>query len=215
MKGQTQALTAVLITTVTVGAITTAYVWGSPLLEKQQSQSELKQVEQNVINLRDGIESVARGGPDTASEINMNLNQGSVEVDAEKDRIIIATSAEQAPYPRGTWTLVEGESLQNLSIGSGSYAVTGNDLPGVVAVRAGGGEGETGVRYVVEFRNMYTDTPSGARLEKIDIESVGSETFTGETTMLVSNEGEEEDRIKVETGETLERTKTSISVDLR
>lgn len=215
MKGQTQALTAVLITTVTVGTVATAYVWGTPLLEKRQSKAQLEELERGVVDLRGEIVSVARSGSSTTSEVTLGLKSGRLEVNAEEDYIDITKQASAPPYPAGSWTLLKGESLQNLTMGTGSYAAKSSDLPGVVAVKSASGAGSTVVTYRVEFRNLYADTPSGARLEKIDLTSVGRKTATGETTLLITNEGDVRDSVKVATGETLPRKSTQVSVDIQ
>ncbi|MFB6213597.1 MAG: hypothetical protein ABEJ07_03490 [Candidatus Nanohaloarchaea archaeon] len=214
MKGQTQALTAVLITAVTIGTVATAYVWGTPLLEKRQSKAQLDSLENDILNLRDEIVSVSRGGQGTTSEIQLQMD-GRLEVFPGKDYIEVNTQAQAPPYPAGTWTLIKGKNRQNLTIGTGSYGVLGSDLPGVVAVRAASGPGSSSITYRIEFRNLYADTPSGARLRKIDLTSVGRKTATGDTTLLISNEGAVTDRVEVGTGENLERTRRQVSVDIQ
>ncbi len=214
MKGQTQALTAVMITTVTIGAIATAYVWGTPLLEKQQSQAQLQEVERSVINLKDDILSISNSGEGTTTEVEIDVDSGRVEVNPEENYIDITTNTRRPPYPPGRWTLIEGERLQNLSIGEGSYALKESDLPGVVAVRAASGTGDTVITYRVEFRNMYTETPAGPELELVDLQTIGAETATDTVRVLISNDGERKDSIDVN-GENLQRTSTEIEIDLR
>ncbi len=215
MEGQTQALTAVLITSVTVGAVATAYIWGTPLLEKRQSKAELQQVEDDVLNLREEIASVSRSGPQSTSQVDLEVPRGRVEVNGQNNYIEVHTQAQRPPYPSGTWTLIQGKNPRNLSIGSGSYGIEGEDLPGVVAVRAASGSSSTVVTYRIEFRNLYTDTPTGAELRKVKLRSAGRQTATEEANLLISNMGTEEDSIQVETGETLPRTKTIVEIDLQ
>lgn len=216
MKGQTQALTAVLITTVTVGTVATAYVWGTPLLEKRQSKAQLDQMERDIMDLREEIVSVSQGGTGTTAELTLSVpDSGRIEIRPEKDYIDITAQTSAPPYPAGTWTLLKGSSLQNLTIGTGSYASKSSDLPAVVAVRAASGAGATVVTYRVETRNLYSDTPTGPQLEKVDLTSVGRTTATGETTLLLSNEGTDRESIEVATGETLPRKTTEVSVDIQ
>ncbi len=215
MKGQTQALTAVLITSVTIGAIATAYVWGTPLLEKRQSKAQLENVERQVFDLHDAITSVSRNGRGATSTVTLEVDNGRIQVNEELDYIQVFTNAETSPYPRGSWTLIEGSSLQNLSIGSGSYALKGQDMPGVVAVRAAAGAGRSVVTYRIEFRNLYVSDPSGDSLEKIDIQTTGRSSATDEATFVISNEGVSQDRVTVATGEKIPRTKTVVDVDIQ
>lgn len=215
-KGQTQALTAVLITTVTVGTVATAYVWGTPLLEKRQSKAQLDQLQRNVLDLRSEVVSVSRGGTGTTTQLELQLTDGaSVEISPGEDYIDITSQAPAPPYPAGTWTLLEGDSLQNLTIGTGSYAIKSSNLPAVVAVRAASGAGTSVVTYRVETRNMYVETPAGSRLEKIDLQAVGRQTATGDVTLTLSNDGTRQDIVEVATGENYERTVTEVSVDIQ
>lgn len=215
MKGQTQALTAVLITSVTVGAVATAYIWGTPLLQKRQSQAQLQNVEQDALNLRDEIASVSRSGTQSTAKVSVEVPDGRLEVEPEKNYIDITTQSPQPPYAEGTWTLLQGDNTRNLSIGSGSYGIAGEELPGVVAVRAAAGSSSSVVTYRVEFRNLFADTPTGTELRKVDLRATGRKTSTGETTLLLSNEGKENDNIKIETGETLPREKTVVEIDIQ
>lgn len=215
MKGQTQALTAVLITSVTVGAVATAFVWGKPLLEKRQNKAQLDQVERDVFEFQQEIVSVAQSGSDTTAKVDLELENGRLTVNPEQDYIQIQTQSSQVPYVSGTWELLSEGSSQNLTVGTGDYGRKGEDPPGAVAVKAAAGAGSTVVEYRVEFRNLRADTPSGARLEKIDITSVGKKSSTGETTILITNEGTSEDSVKISSGEKLDRKLTRVSVDIR
>ncbi len=215
MKGQTQALTAVLITAVTVGAVATAYIWGMPLLEKRQSKAAFNDAERDIFDLHDSIISVSQSGSGTTSSVELSLEDGDLEVNPGEDYISITTEARDPPYPSGVWTLVKGKSLQNLTIGTGDYGVQGDDLPGVVAVRAASGAGTAVVTYRIEFRNLYVDTPTGARLKKIDLTSTGRTSGTGDITLLVSNEGTAEDQVTVSTGQEFNRRKTRVNIDIQ
>ncbi|MFB6144713.1 MAG: hypothetical protein ABEJ98_05370 [Candidatus Nanohaloarchaea archaeon] len=224
MKGQTQAVTATLITTVIVGSVATAYVWGVPLLEKQQSQANLQNVEQKVLSVYETVTSVSNSGTGTAEKVTVKPPSGDtdsfqVSVNERKDYIEITTNSQNPPYPLDTWTLIKGKSLQNLTFGAGNYALSGSDLPGVVGVRPVGGPGAAVIAYRIEFRNMLSETATGRKLTKIDLEARGKKRSTGETTLVFSNQGIEKDTgsdaVEIGTGEELDRSRTVISVDLR
>ena len=224
MKGQTQAVTAILVTSVIVGSVATAYVWGVPLLEKRQSQSDLNNVEDKILTTYDTIVSVSNGGSGTTQEVNLEPPNSESEtfrirVDEKQDFIEITSGSSGTNYPMDTWTLLRGKSPQNLSFSAGSYALSGVDLPGVVAVRPAGGPSGALVSYRIEFRNMLTETSTGESLGKIDLEVQGQDRANGETTLVFSNQGTEqdigEDAVKIGTNEELSRKRTVVEVDLR
>lgn len=220
MKGQTPAVTAVLITSVIVGSVATAYVWGTPLLEKRQGQADLQSVENSAIQIYEKILAVSDSGSGTTERVEFNSRSGAeLRINEEKDYITITTEAQMSPYPRGSWSLIRGKSLQNLSFGTGDYGIKIDDLPGVLAVRPAGSAGSTTLRYQIEFRNILADTPTGQRLQKIDIRSTGQTRAVDDATLLISNEGKELDlgneRVEVSSGEKLERTRTIVEIDIR
>jgi len=225
VKGQTQAITAVLITSVIVGAIATAYVWGGPLLQKGQAEADLDHIESEVIALHDQIEQISQSGSGAAETITLDLETDTsgnarIEVNETGNYIDVVTAAESVPYPIDTWTLIEGENLQNLSIveegDAGDYAISGQDSSGVVAVYPVGGATENIVTYRVEFRNMLTDTPEGSRLQKIDLETVDGDTETGEVEIVLTNRGDEFDSgYSLSTGESIDRERTVVQINLR
>lgn len=215
MKGQTQALTGVMITAVTVGAVATAYIWGTPLLEKRQGKAEIDQVEADVLNLRDEIVSVSRSGSGTSSSVKLGVSDGRVEVNEKKDFIEVYASGPTTAYAPESWNLIKGSSLQNLTIGSGSYGLKDQELPATVAVKTAPGAGDSVLTYRIETRNLKTETPSGSNLEKIDLVATGRKRSSGETTLQISNVGQEQDTVKTENGEELERQKTLVEVDIQ
>lgn len=220
MKGQTPAITAVLITTVIVGSVATAYIWGTPLLEKRQGQADLQSIENNAVQLHGKIIEVSNSGSGTTERIEFNSISGTeMRINDEEDYIVIETEASQSPYPRGSWNLIRGKSLQNLSFGTGDYGIESNNLPGVLAVRPTGSSGSTVLRYQIEFRNILADNPTGQRLQKIDLRTVGQDRALEDATLLISNEGTEIDagnnRVTVSSGEKLERTRTIVEIDIR
>jgi len=227
VKGQTQAVTAVLITTVMIGAIATAYVWGGPLLQKGQAEADLDQVENEVRTLYENIEQVSESGSGAAETLTLDLDTGGsgetrIDINEDENYIDIVTESGDIPYPRETWTVIEGQNLQNLSIveeeNSGDYGISGQDSKGVVAVRPIGEGSENIVTYRIEFRNMLSQTPDGTKLEKVDIRARDSATETGTVQTVVSNEGQEYDSesdMTLSTGESIERERTVVEIDLR
>ena len=212
MKGQTQAVTAVMITGIMIGTIATVYVWGTPLLEKRESQAQLNQVESDALSLRNSIESVSNSGEGSASEVNIRVSQGSVSVNQTGNDIDITTFAEGSPYPLEAWRVIDGTNIQGLSIGAGDYGLQGEDSPGVVVARAEEGGNSDRVTFRVEFRNLLDADEE--RVEYNNIQLAGSEESTGETVISISNQGLERDTLEINTGEEFDREKTNLRVTL-
>ncbi|MFB6204624.1 MAG: hypothetical protein ABEJ75_03185 [Candidatus Nanohaloarchaea archaeon] len=223
-KGQTQAVTAVLITGITVGAIASVYVWGTPILTKRQGQANVQQVEEQVIGLYNTVVSTSRGGSGTAASVQLDFSSQNARIEyvflnPAQDYInITVSSVPNAPYPPNTWTMVKGSSLQNISIGAGLYGIKGEDLPGVVLVKPHGTSAGK-LTYRVEFRNLYVNTASGKKLEKIDLQAKGGTAAAGATTLRITNAGTRRDTgsngIRLPSGRLINRERTVIRVDLR
>mgnify|MGYP006914273335 CR=1 FL=1 len=212
VKGQTQAVTAVMITGILIGTVAAVYVWGTPLLEKRQSQAELNQVENDVVSLGNSIESVANSGSGAASESNIRISEGEVFVNETGNYIEVTSFSQNPPYPTEAWRIIDGSNLQGLTIGAGDYGIQGQDTPGVVAARATQGGTESQIRYRIEFRNLFDSGDD--EMSYIDINSAGSPRITGETSLSVSNQGIERDEFALETGENVDREKTELRVTL-
>lgn len=191
MKGQTQAVTAVMLTGVIVGSIGTVYYWGTPLLEKRQAQSDVQQMENEIESLYGEIVSVSNKGSGTSSRITIEADE-EVTLNTEEDYIQISTEPEISVKQGFTWTLLKGSSLQNISIGAGDYGIKGEDLPGVIAVKSDGGDNAL-ITYRIEFRNLCSSS-SQPELTKIDLQADGKTRAVGSTTVVLNNEGSQVDR---------------------
>ena len=207
MKGQTQALTTVLITTIIVGAIAAGYTWGTPLLEKRESQASLNNLERDVVRLYSAMNNVADSGKGSARSIDLEIDSGGVNIAEDEDYLEIRTNSPNSPYPDGVWKLLRGSSMQNLSIGTGLYGIKGNDAPGVVAVKSQG----SSIVYRIEYRNLK----GSSNLEKIDIRSVGSRRANGDVEIVVRNTGLETDSDYRSGGQTFNRRRTVLEVDIK
>lgn len=218
-KGQVQAVTVVLLTGLTIGVASVVYVWGQPILDKRDSQVQLDSVESQILDLRQEIIRVSNGGEGAASEVSMEIEENEYEirmirVNSSQDFIDVIVDAESSPYPDGKWTMLKGDTMQNLSITSGDYGIKGEDLGSVLMVRPQ----SSIVRYRLEFRNLYSQS-SGTSLEKVDLSAAGAGISSGEADVYVRNNGAQldsgQDGLTISTGQTLDRRRTEVEVDLR
>jgi hypothetical protein len=215
MKGQTQAVTAVMITGIMVGTLAAVYVWGTPLLEKRESQTQVEQVENDVIGLKEEIGSVSNAGENSGSEVTIRLEDGRVQVNEDENYIEVTSFADTSRYPQGTWRLLDGNNLQGLSFASGGYGIIGQDSAGVVAVRSTGDSGR--IRYRIEFRNLLDERFEGTQVEQVDLQASGAEESTEETTVSLVNKGSEldENGFELQTGENVDHVRTVVEVSLQ
>lgn len=226
MKGQVTAVTAILVTGLTIGAVASVYVWGSPVLEKRESTAAVDNIESQINGLYDEIINIRDDGEGTSTPYDFSLNDADVEsiaVNEERDYInVTLASDQQSPYPSGRWSFIRGETLQNISIeegaDTGAYALADDDLPGVVMVQSTGGASSL-ITYRIEFRNMYTETPSGPVLRKVDLQAEGGTRASGDSTIRLTNNGVSVDdgaeALTLPSGEEINRERTVISIDLR
>ncbi len=158
----------------------------------------------------------AGGAQGSSTVVDLSLESGSVVVNERLDYIEITTSATNPPYAAGSWNLIRGQRRQNLSFGPDAYALQSRDIPGVLAAKPQSATQETTIRYRIEFRNMLVETPSGRRLDRVDLQTSGQETASDPESIRIKNTGTEvdsgADAVEISTGETLDRRRTVLEV---
>lgn len=115
MKGQEQAVTAILLSGILIGIVGSVYLWGLPLIQKNKDVSLLQSSEQFMKTLDSKIKTVANtGGRDqlkiTASgivKIDASPDGWIIQLDADTQGTIYATGAE-IPLKNSTCTASEG-----------------------------------------------------------------------------------------------------------
>lgn len=220
-KAQIQAVTVVLLTGLTVGVASVVYVWGEPILDKRDAEIGLESMEQDVVNLHEEILRVSQGGEGAAANIEMtaddsDFNVEMIRVDEEDNYIDIVLDVTDAPYPRDQWVMLQGENERNLSISqTGDYVLEGQDDQSVLLVRAQ----STVTTYRIEFRNLFSETAEDTPLQIVDLVSEGGDVSSGGADVHVSNAGTTVDRgddgLEISSGQTLDRSRTEVEVDLR
>ncbi|MFB6182712.1 MAG: hypothetical protein ABEI78_01475 [Candidatus Nanohaloarchaea archaeon] len=222
MKGQIQAVSAILITLITVGTVSGVYLWGVPKLQKAQSEASINKVNSKISKLYNQIISVSRDGKGAAEIVSLNFEKSNVEIERitikpDKNYLdMLVRLPKSAPYPSKTWIVLKGRKIQGTSIGTGIYALKGKNRPGVLMAKASG----TGlVTYRIEYRNMYTTTPTEPRLDLIDIQVRGGNEATGSTNIRIANQGTEMDTgnqaVTLPSGEKIRRKRTIVTLNLR
>lgn len=208
----------VLLTGITVGVASVVYVWGQPILDKRQSNNQLDNVESLVLDIRKEVKRVAQAGQGASGEIPVNIDTEDysvnlVSLNASNDYIDVVVEGGEFPYPEGSWTLLSGENMRNLSISGGDYVLKGEDQGSVVLVKPS----SQVATYRIEFRNLYSESRE-IPLEKIDLVSGGSR-VTGSGSIYLENQGNVVNRgnngLTVSSGQTISRELTKLQVEMR
>lgn len=152
MKAQTQAVSFVLVTGITLGAITSAYVWGVPLLEKTQSHEQINTAENDLIRLLNSLDSMASGGVGGSTSVELRLGDGDIQLDEDGFTVDLSTPT-GSPYPEDQFILLYGDSFVGTSMG-GDPAETGDLSRHNQVVLGASGEGES-TNYRLETRDLY------------------------------------------------------------
>jgi hypothetical protein len=219
-KGQVGAITVVLLTGITIGVASVVYVWGEPILDKRESATGLDSVERKVVELRQELVRVSEAGEGASSQVDISVENEDygfqlVSLNASSDYIDLVVDADDSPYPENEWTMLRGDNFQNLSITGGDYAIQGRDLGSVLLVKP---EGSV-IIYRIEFRNLYSEGESDTALRKVDLQSEGSTVGSGGAELYMRTAGDELDQgsegLTISTGETLNRRRTELEVDIR
>ncbi len=195
-KGQTQAVTAVLMTGVMIGAVASAYVWGTPLLEKREAEAEVKQLHNDVVALQEEAEYISEAGELAASEEELRVEDGTVNVGGKK--ITIEMPADTSLYPNGGWQLISGRGR-----------ISGNGSLGIHSRTAAFAQVDgDNVVYELRFRDLQASQGGETQTEAISLNAQGGSSSSGSTVVVIENQGSQVSS----DGEEIE---TSLGVSLR
>lgn len=137
MKGQTQAISLVLISGILIGVVSSVYFWGLPLIQKNRDISLLENSEQMVKSLNEKVKNVANnGGRDKITITGPGIMRfdpaegGLFTYTLDTDGTVYATNAE-IPLGRnfcssqsGEWGKKDSEVICVKSIGESRYTTT-------------------------------------------------------------------------------------------
>ncbi|MBI2173184.1 MAG: hypothetical protein HYT73_03180 [Candidatus Aenigmarchaeota archaeon] len=178
MKGQTQAISLVLISGILIGVVSSVYFWGLPLIQKNQDISILQNSEQFMKALNEKVKNVANNGGRDKLTITVSgifrfdpADSGLFSYSVETDGTIYATNAE-IPLSRNPCSAQSGE--------------WGKKDPEVLCVKSIGD-----ARYTTTYTLRYIRLDSGSRSFRIKLD--GPRSAAGEThDVIIENVGADE-----------------------
>jgi hypothetical protein len=205
MKGQQEALSAVLISGILIGVVGSVYFWGIPLIQKNKDNSILETSETFMASLDAKIKFVANNGGRDRIVIKIpgivRFDGRSVELKVETEGTIYAVDS---PIPLGrtsTGALKMDPATSNL------YGTWGIDDPVLFTVKS---SEISKSKYVTRYTLEYVQLRNDKTLNDYKIDLIGSGVTGGEDrTIIIESLG---DRTTAQSGRTLISSLVKISI---
>lgn len=178
-KGQTQLVTAILLTGILIALVTIAYFWGIPLIEKQKDSVRVDNMESLFLELDDKIQSVAKNGGKENIEGYEVMGTMRFLGDGINDNITASFETSGGIIATGTDIYLAGSGAENPPVGS---------EPGVVKVYAE----KAGKKYDINMKLYYRNLTTAEDIYKIDLEAVGRRVVgEGKHSIVIEEAGSE------------------------
>ncbi len=186
--GQAEIVSTVLIFGIVVSLVGATYIWGVPLIRKQQAFGESQQIEEFMRSLDSTIQNVDKGGEDSRDTFRISEN-GILSINETANTIEFST------YLKGTYYTAtkEGEETawNPVEWGPEEKGIFGKDSPSIIRAKASpqsGGGYE--ILWQIKYRPLLI---SGEDKDyTIDIQTSGDDnTAIVEDELTVSNNGKQ------------------------
>ncbi len=178
MKGQSEVVSAVLISGILISMVSTVYFWGLPLINKSRDTSSLTNAESFMLSLDKSIKDIAAAAPGSRENIRMS-SPGLIRVSS--DKIIYSVQTEGTIY--ATDAAIPLGSTKNCD--SNSAGEFGVDEPAVICVNS---NQISQTDYTNVYSLSYRSLESGLKIYKIMI-SGSSDQTSSKNTIIIENSG--------------------------
>jgi hypothetical protein len=180
-KGQTQAITLVLISGIIISLVGFAYTWGKPLIEKRTVITQFTSAVRFMDDMDKKIVDMAGTcSLEGACEESLDLPvPGLIRLDESANKIVYEFQVSQP-------LITEGEVLFN-TVDNGSVARYG-ETPGVISLK---GERISEGSYTLRFSARYRELDSDEPLKGYKIQLIKSESDSGNNKIIISYSGSE------------------------
>lgn len=175
--GQSQVLTAVLLGGIILAAITGAFMWGLPLLEKNQDRNAVQTTLSDMKKLSTATEAVLREGG--SRTITVNLGSGALRVDTSNNLLSYQTSSKGAYVSRENWVPLNENDLNGVpdtDFASG-HGIRGVDKFGVLVGKTNAAGTNFVTRYRLVFRQLKD--PDTQQTYTAELVPVGKQSVSG------------------------------------
>ena len=173
-EGQTNVVSAVIITGLLAGAILTVYSWGMPMLQKQKDINQVDDALENVKSIAKNIETVATKEGSRYSTIQVD---GFLEINASSNSIIYTTKSSKAYVATDKWVTLRENDMRGIpGIKPDEYGIKGRDKPGVIIAKAK----KAGNNYITVFKLFFRELidTNSRRGYQIDLKADGPDSVS-------------------------------------
>lgn len=178
MKGQQEIITPLLITAILIAVVGSVYMWGVPLIQKNQDMAKLQKAENFMRNLNEKIKNVANtGGRD-----KITVETGTITFDPASLQwgttgfISLRVDTVGTLYSTGRVPFVRNETCHGTPSSPGR-CVIGKDEPELFYVDNSDVEGAYSANYVLTYRPVFSTDYS----KKYTINLTGSKKSAGQS----------------------------------
>jgi hypothetical protein len=164
LKAQADIISAIIIIIIAIGLVSSAYLWGLPLIQKKQDEALVKRVsnyfdQKNENSLSSKIEFIAdNGGEDT---FNLDVD-GLWVLDPNENSMSFTFFSRVSDIGSAAWI-----SLTGIDCPPSTNGIIGTHQPSVICARADILANGYNITYKIWFRQL--DESGGARSYKIKL----------------------------------------------
>lgn len=177
-KGQTEVVSAILLTGIMVSLVVATYFWGLPIIQKQKDRSRLDTMESFMKNLNSAIKEVANEGGrrKLSREIPGELRFVSKGGDPFEDNITLTFQSQGS-------LIATNETIHLVGDDRTQVPVSGES--GVLTVRSEPLDGQYEITMNLRYRNLT----SGDKVYRIDLNNVGRSSISDREVTITIERG--------------------------
>ncbi len=182
-KAQTEVISALLIVGITVAAVSVAYLWGVPIIQKGQSTNQIQEAESMMNQIEKGVSEVAQNGGQKAISLNL---QGPLEISEEENMVKYTIISKKAGVARTEWVPLNEDDTFGIALTdqNQSIPVYGSDKDAVIIARSNVlGDKGFSVNYNLVLREVDDFNTREGKITKII--ATGNNKAAGGTVKLV------------------------------
>ncbi len=188
--GQSQVLSVVILGGIILVAIISAFLWGLPLIEKNQDVQSAQKTLDDLKDLSDAMERVVQEGGSRSESVS--LGAGTLNVDTDENWIEYQSMTRGAYVSVGDWVPLNEDNMQGVpgTDAEDGYGLRGADRHGVLIGRAEPAGDEFFTMHRIAFRQIVD--PGTSRTYHVQLIQDGSLGADGGDVTITFERGQTE-----------------------